>query len=93
MAAFFVCFYPHQGEGPAQSSGSLLFARQVSNSTTSKCDLKSLFDFFPFRVGLKKLKTPAKRSTNRKSRGWGRGVIRRNFGLRLISVMCTVTGY
>ena len=51
------------------------------------------FDFFPFRVGLKKLKTPAKRSTNRKSRGWGRGVIRRSFGLRLISVMCTVTGY
>ena len=48
IAAFFVCFYPHQEEGPAQSSGSLLFARQVSNSTTSKCDLKSLLRLLSF---------------------------------------------
>ena len=25
IAAFFVCLYPHQEQGPAQSSGSLLF--------------------------------------------------------------------
>ena len=48
IAAFFVCLYPHQEQGPAQWSGSLLFARQVSNSTTAKCDLKSCFDFFLF---------------------------------------------
>ena len=48
IAAFFVCLYPHQEQGPAQRSGSLLFARQVSNSTTAKCDLKSCFDFFLF---------------------------------------------
>ena len=58
IAAFFVCLYPHQEQGPAQWSGSLLFARQVSNSTTAKCDLKSCFDFFPFRVGLRSLKHP-----------------------------------
>ena len=57
-SGIFCLLCPHQQQGPAQSSRLLLFSRQVSNSTTAKCDLKSCFDFFPFRVGLRNLKNP-----------------------------------